>query len=273
LEVAQAAFDEKDYTLAARAARRTVNVWPYSDYAPQAQYLLARCLEARGLDEKAFKAYQTLLDRYPKIDNYGEVLTRQFAIADRFLAGQWFRIAGYIPAFPSMDKTIKLYEQVIKNGPYSEVAPHAQMNIGAAHEKKFVKDYPEAARAYERAADRYSDRPVGVDALFKAGETYHKQAKTAEYDQSVAAQAIATFSDFMTLHTGDTRGTEAQQHIDALKSEQARGSYDIARFYERKKRWRGALIYYNDVVNKDPTSRYAEDARKRIEQIQKNRQG
>ena len=58
LDVAQAAFDKKDYGTAMKAARRTVSQWPFSDYAPQAQYLLARCFEAKGQDEKAFKAYQ-----------------------------------------------------------------------------------------------------------------------------------------------------------------------------------------------------------------------
>src|ERR1044071_7749503 len=61
LEVAQAAFDKKDYSLALKAARRTVRQWPFSDpYAQQAQYLMARALEAQHEDERAFKAYQTL---------------------------------------------------------------------------------------------------------------------------------------------------------------------------------------------------------------------
>ena len=54
VEVAQAAFDRKDYSTAAKAANRTVRVWPASDYAPQAQYLLGRSLQAQGQDERAF---------------------------------------------------------------------------------------------------------------------------------------------------------------------------------------------------------------------------
>src|SRR5437773_886572 len=61
LEVAQQAFDQKNYGLAVKAARRTVRVWPLSDYAPQAQYLVGRCLEGDKKDEDAFKAYQQLL--------------------------------------------------------------------------------------------------------------------------------------------------------------------------------------------------------------------
>ena len=92
LEVAQEAFDKKDYRLAMKAARRTVNVWQFSDFAPQAQYLMGRCHEARGEDEAAFKAYQKLIERYPKVANYDEVLLRQMTIANRFLAGQWFKL-------------------------------------------------------------------------------------------------------------------------------------------------------------------------------------
>jgi outer membrane assembly lipoprotein YfiO len=267
LEVAQHAFDAKDYNTSIKSARRTVSVWPFADYAPQAQYLLGRCYEAKEQDEAAFKAYQKLIERYPKVSNYDEVILRQMAIANRYLAGQWFRAFGYVPLFPSMDKTIKLYEQIIKNGPYSEIAPQAQINIGAAYERKFVSDFPEAARAYERAADKYADRREGTDALYKVGESYFKQAKKAEYDQSVAAQSIATFTDFATLHPADKRVPEAQNKIDTLKSEQARGSYEIARYYERRHKWEGAKIYYNDVLAKDPNSPFAEESRRRIDAI------
>ena len=274
LDVAQAAFDQADYGTALKAARRTVNVWPLSDYAPQGQYLMGRCYEARGHDEKAFRSYQKLVEKYPKADNYDEVVKRQFDIANRFLAGQAFKAFGYVPLFTSMDKTIKMYDQIIKNGPYSDVAPLAQVNIGEAHERKktlFVEtpDFAEAAKAYERAADRYAEQKVGVDALYQVGLAYSRQAKRAEYDQSIASQAISTFTDFMTLHPEEPRVPEAQKLIDSLKTEQARGSLDIARFYEKRGRLEGAKIYYNEVLLKDPGSKYADIARARIDAIRK----
>src|SRR6266404_2830533 len=102
LDVAQAAFDKKAYGLALKAARRVVKVWPLSDYAPQAQYLNGRCYEAEGDDERAFKEYQQQLEKHPKTIGYEETLTRQFAIADKFLAGKWFKLWGFIPFFHSM---------------------------------------------------------------------------------------------------------------------------------------------------------------------------
>jgi len=266
LDVAEAAFAKKDYRIAFKAARRVVKRWPLSDYAPRAQYLIGRVYEAQNKDERAFKAYQALLEKYPKMDNYQEVLHRQFDICSRFLGGQWFKLWGYIPFFPSMDKTANMLEKLVKNGPYSDVAPQAQMSIGAAREKQ--KDFPKAVKAYERAADVYhDDKAVAADAQFKAGLAYNRQAKRAEYDQSVAGKAISTFSDFNSLYPEDQRVPQAQEYIKSLRTEQARGSYEIARYYEKKGRWNGALIYYNDVITKDESSQYAADARHRIERL------
>ena len=264
LDVAQAAFDKQAYSLALKAARRVVSVWPLSDYAPQAQYLAGRCLEALGREEKAFAEYQKLLEKHPKTANYDEILRRQFEIANKFLAGKWFKLWGYIPFFPSMEKTADLYAKIVKNGPYSPVAPQAQMSIGKAREKQ--KNYEAAVKAYETAADRYNDRPeIASAALFRAGLAYNKQAQTSEYDQTTAGQAINTFRDFMTLYPSDTRVPEAQKIISSLRIEQARGNFEIAKFYEKYKKWNGAMVYYNEVVVQDPNSPYAAEARQRID--------
>ena len=41
---------------------------------------------------------------------------------------------------------------------------------------------------------------------------------------------------------------QAQKTIASLKREQARGSFQTAKFYEHYKRWNGALVYYNQVL-------------------------
>ncbi len=264
IAVAQEAFDKHEYRNALKAAKRVAKVWPLSDYAGPAQYLIGRCYEARKMDERAFKEYQKALTKYPKVTNYVEIQERQYEIARRFLGGQWFKIWGYIPFFPSMDKTAKLFDQVNKNGPYNQTGENALMDVGAAREKQ--KDFAQAVRAYEHAADKYYDRPdVSADATYKAGLAWNKQAKRAEYDQSLSVNAINHFEDFRALYPQDPRGAQAAQIIAGLKTEQARGAYETARFYERYKRYQGALVYYNEVLAKDPKSEYASDARERID--------
>ncbi len=268
LEVAQQAFDAKKYGLALKAARRVVRVWPVSDYAPQAQYLVARCYEAKGRSDKAFKEYQKLVEKNPKGGDFRDVIQRQYDIANLYLGGKWFKLWGVIPAFPSMDKTADMYAAVVKNGPFSDVAPQAQLKIGTAREKQH--NYVLAVKAYELAADRYHDRPeIAAEALYRQARAYRKQAQTADYDQTTAGQAVATYTDFMTLFPNDPRANEAQKTVSALKSEQARGNYRTAKFYEKYHKWEGAMIYYNEVLLQDPSSPYATEAKQRIAELKK----
>ena len=264
LEVAEQAFSNKDYSITMHAAHRILRVWPLSDYAPRAAYLMGRCFEIDHRDEEAFNAYQEIITKYPKSGQYNEVLWRQYEIANRFLAGEWFRLWGYIPLYPSMDNTAKLYQKIVNNGPYSDVAPHAQLRIGAAREKQ--KDYAEAVKAYELAADRYHNQPtIAADAMYRTGLAWEKQADTAEYDQGAAAQAIAAYTDFMTFYPDDKRVADAQKAITKLKAEQVRGNFEIAKFYENSHKWAGAVVYYNAVLQLDPNSPLAAQARQRID--------
>jgi outer membrane protein assembly factor BamD len=266
MDVAEQAFNKGDYSTTLRAAHRVLRVWPLSDYAPDAEYFIGRCLESKGKDEAAFKAYQNIIEKYPRSSRYEDVLWRQFEIAKRFLGGELFRLWGYIPLYTSMDQTAEMFSKIVNNGPYSDVAPHAQLRIGAAREKQ--KNYADAVKAYETAADRYHDHPtIAADALFREGISYARQAATAEYDQNTAAQAIASFTDFITLFPNDQRVPRAQRAIAKLKAEQVRGNFQIARFYEQSKKWNGALVYYNEVLQLDPTSPYAAPARQRIESL------
>lgn len=264
LEVAEQSFTNKNYNIALHAARRVVRVWPLSDYAPNAEYLIGCCLEAKGRDEGAFHAYQTIIQKYPGSDHYNDVLWRQYDIANRFLGGQFFRIWGIIPLYSSMDETAKLFGEIVTNGPYSAVAPHAQLQIGTAREKQ--KNYEAAVKAYETAADRYYNQPdIAADALFREAVAYQKQAATAEYDQGTAEKAIATYTDFMTLYPDDKRVAEAQKAITSLKAVQVAGNFKIAQFYEHNKEWAGAVVYYNEVLQLNPNSPYAGLARQKIE--------
>ncbi len=66
---------------------------------------------------------------------------------------------------------------------------------------------------------------------------------------------------------------DAQKAIVTLKSLQVEGNFKIAQFYEQNKvlnseqRRDGALVYYNQVLQLDPNSPFAAQARQRIEQL------
>ncbi len=73
LDVAEQSFTNGEYNVALHAAHRVVRVWPLSDYAPRAEYLVGRCFEVKHRDEAAFNAYEAIVNKYPHSSSYDEV--------------------------------------------------------------------------------------------------------------------------------------------------------------------------------------------------------
>ena len=93
------AFTNKNYNVTLHAAHRIVRMWPLSDYAPRAEYLIGRCLEMTGKDEAAFNAYQAIIQKYPHSDTYEDVLcgnTNCQPLSGRRI----FPAVGHHPALP-----------------------------------------------------------------------------------------------------------------------------------------------------------------------------
>jgi len=57
-----------------------------------------------------------------------------------------FKLWGYIPLYHSMDKTAGMFDKIVQNGPYSDVAPRAQLSIGARAKKRRISCCGESLR-------------------------------------------------------------------------------------------------------------------------------
>jgi len=113
LDVAQAAFDKADYGLALKAARRVVRVWPLSDYAPQAQYLVGRCIEAKAMTKRRSKSiknsWKSIQDgelrggSSPPVSHFRTISCRQMVQG-----------VGIHSLFSSMERTADMFDKVVK---------------------------------------------------------------------------------------------------------------------------------------------------------------
>lgn len=264
LKIAQDLQAKKDYRSAIDAYRRVIRHWPQSFSTQDARFGLAQCLSAIGYHYQAFKEYQQLIEKHPNTPHFDTVLQRQFEIGNLFLAGERQKAWG-VRWLPSIERTIEIFEKVVKNGPYSPVAAEAQFRIGMAYEKQ--NDYLAAVHAYEKILERYPKNQLAEAAQFQIGCAYKKESQRSEYDQNAANQAIAAFNDFLLRYPGSDKASLAQQYQTALKEEQAKGLYNIGHFYEKNKEFKSALIYYNDVIEKNPNSDWATQAKDKVAKL------
>ncbi len=261
LKIAQNLEARKKYRNAIPAYRRLIAKWPFSSSTPDARMGLAECYAAIGYHYKAFQTYQELIKKHPNTPRFDDVLQREFEIANLFLAGERQKAWG-IRWFPSMERAVEVYEAVVKNGPYSPVAIEAQFRIGLVYEKE--RDYLSAVHAYEKLMERYPKHPMAEAAQFQIGWEYKKESARAEYDQNSANQAIAAFTDFIFRYPQSDKVPVAEKYRTELKQEQARGLFHIGEFYEKNHYYKSALIYYNDVIEKNPESNWATQAKVKV---------
>ncbi len=264
LALARKYQEQKAYDAAVAAYRRVISRWPTSFAAQDARLGLAESLVELGYLYKGFKEYQNLLDKHPNSPYFDTVLQRQFEIADRFLAGEKHKVWRF-KIFPALDKAAEIYSQVVKNGPYSKLGPLAQFRLGLTYEKQH--DYISAVHAYEKLLERYPNDPLAEDAQFQIGWAYKMEAGRSEYDQNNANEAISAFTDFLLKYPNSRLAPRAEELRAELKQEQSRGLFQIAEFYEKRKNYKAAIIYYNEVIEQNPRSDWANTAQRKITEL------
>jgi outer membrane protein assembly factor BamD len=255
---------EKKYEEAMEAYRGLVNTWPLSPNAAEAQFRYAAMLYKLFDFQVSFKEFQKCLEKYPDTEHFEEILKYQYDIGCLFLAGEKQKV-WKIPTLPSMDKTVEMFEKVIKNGPYSPIAPMSQLKIGFAREKQHRWD--DAVKAYQEVIRRYPKSDLADDAQFQIGYAYMCSAREADYDQTATNHAITAFEDYITKYPKCEKIEQARDNIAKLRTEQVKGFMNVAEFYDQQKRYESALVYYNKVIQAYPGTDLAKQAAVRVERI------
>ena len=261
LDIGRKFQEQKNYDPAITAYRRVIFRWPTSFSCQEARLGLAQCLTQLDFLYKAFKEYQNLIEKHPNSPHFDTALQAQYDIGCRFLNGAKHKIWRF-RIFSGYDKAVEVFEQIIKNGPFSKFGPASQFRIGLAYEKQ--KDNIAAVHAYEKLLDRYPKDPLAEDAQFQIGWAYKSEAQRAEYDQNNANQAIVAFNDFLVRYPNSAKAEQAKELRAELKQEQSKGLFTIAHFYEKNKNYRAAIIYYNDVIEQNSRSDWANQAQRKI---------
>ena len=165
-----------------------------------------------------------------------------------------------------MDRTVEMYQQIIKNAPYGTYAAEAQFKIGLAREQQ--RKFTDAVDAYQKVCvlDNYPTSTTAPNAQYQIGYAWMRATDNA-HDEGAARKAIDAFQDYLVRYPNSDKAPQAQENIQHLGQKQTQGAYNIARFYETQHDTRAAFIYYNEVVREDPNSAQAQLAKKRIQQL------
>jgi outer membrane protein assembly factor BamD len=245
--------------------RAALKKYPLAPEASTAQYRLAELLEAQGDLSRAFNAYQALLTRYPDTPNFERAVAAQVAIANKYLQGRQQKILG-VNVGNSAKRAQEMYTNILSNAPFSKYAPVAQFNLGLSYEKQSQPF--EAIKAYQKVLDTYPNSDVDDDALYQIAYVYLRIGLAQKsQDLSSLIQARNTFEDFLIEYPNSEKAPQAKENLARLGGEEADDVFRIAKFYEFSKDLKSSVIYYNDVIRRQPGTKQAELAKSRIEEL------
>ena len=246
------------------AYRALVKRYGLSVLAPKAQRKIGLILERSGDYDKAFNAYSTYLQKYPKGEDFESIVESMFKIGKLFLEGEKKKLLG-VKIASSMERAKEMFTEIVKRAPYSRWAPLAQFNLGQALEKQ--TKYPEAIAAYTAVTTRYPTDAIADDAQYQIGYVRLQEFRQGSYDQAGANKARESFDDFINRYPDSEKVPQARENTKQLEGGAARGQLEIAKFYDKTKQYRAAVIYYNDVIKASPDTAEATLAKNRIEEL------
>jgi outer membrane protein assembly factor BamD len=263
LDKAEAYEKAGDYHHAMIAYYALTRKFPRSGAAEDAQMKAADMALQAGDYDRAYALYNEYQTKYPKGNYFDQALEGMYNVGQKFLAGAPRRVLG-VKTFPSMVRAQQIFESIVKTAPFSKWAPLAQFYAGQALEKQ--RQWDEAIAAYQEVISRYPTDPTAADAQYQIGYVYLVESRTA-YDKSAADKAQEAFEDFLAKYPTSEKAAQAQDDIKTLQHKENSGAVEIAKYYDKKKDYKAAVIYYNEVIQEQPGTPEANAAQARIAQL------
>lgn len=257
-------YKKKDYDRAIDEFEKLPQAFPNSRLAAEGVYHAGLAWEAKNDLAKAADAYQRLVDRYPYSDRIKDAMNREFEIANQFASGEKMKVYG-MPLLSGQEKALEIYRHIVKNAPYGSFGDQAQFQIGEVY--KAQGEFELAQKAYQSVVDEYPSSPLVTKARYQIAQVSLEATKKSQYNEQYAERAIQEFEGFKKNFPDDQQVIEADESIKILRSKKAQNYWETAHFYERQGKFKSARIYYEQIVTTYGDTKYAEDAKKKVDEM------
>ena len=254
---------------ALREFRNLLRSYPKAKEAAEAQYYLGRVYEDLGKPYEAYKNYQKVVDKYPFSERIDEIVEIEYNIAEKFLESFlnkkssviWQEIAGreYTP--------VEILRSVVDNDPYGKYGPVSQYKIGVFLRE--IGQFSAAIVELQKVIDEHPQSEWAEAARYQIALSQADRSLKPDYDQETTRDAIQEFQDFVDEHPELDLAVDAEDQIVRLQEKEIESSFRVAEFYEKRRQFKAAKIYYQDIVDSFPRSPWASKALERLEVLRK----
>ena len=259
-------YQEGKYKEAIREFEKLVKYFPKSKYAPEAQFYIGQAYEKLGNYYRAFKAYQKIIDTYPYTSRVDEVISLEYKIGNLYFvrSNRERKLIERISFSDDNTKAIEIFQKVVENAPYGEYAPLAQFKLGLVYKR--IKDYTNAEEAFKKLITNYPTSELVDDAILQLAKVVSEKERKVDYSQEATEEAIKRLKELSAL--GELP-VEGKRVLKELQERKAQSLFETAKFYEKQKLYKSAVIYYEDIIKNYPNTSWAVKAAEKIGTLDK----
>ncbi|MBF0512105.1 MAG: outer membrane protein assembly factor BamD [Candidatus Omnitrophica bacterium] len=264
LEYAQSFRAQGNCKKAIDEYKKLIKHYPRAKEAPEAEFFIGQCLEDLGRPYDAYKAYQTVIDKYPFSERAAQIVGIEYNIANHLLENKgrskWAQVV-----MGTDDRVIEIFRTVIKDAPYGKFAALSQYKIGLFYKEKGL--YQEARDEFEKTMNDYPNSEWAKAAKFQIAMADTNRASDAQHEQKVGNVARQEFNEFVKSHPESELAPQAKAQMAVLKSREAENNFVIARYYEKAKQMKAARVYYKEIIDRYADTPWSDRAQARLKVI------
>lgn len=162
----------------------------------------------------------------------------------------------------SLEQAAKKFEEVDRQHPYSEWARKALLMSAYANYE--AKKYDDSIAAAKRYISLHPGSPDAPYAYYLVAASNFEQISDVSRDQSRTEKAIASLEEVIRKFPDTEYAAQARQKIEVARDNLAAKEIAIARYYQGKKNFIGAINRFKVVVTQYQTTRHVEEALMRL---------
>lgn len=260
IEHARSLLLDGDHRKAWRETEKFINYYEDSDLRDENQFLRGEIRMAQGKLLDAAREFQSLIANYPDTDLYDAAIDKQYEIGDRYFERGQEKMDERWAIWKKrpLRRAVEVYSMVIENQPFTAEAARAQYQVGLC--RYTTENYLEAAFDYRRVIEDYPGSDWVDEASYGLAMTYYDMALPPDYDQTPSQLAIDAINSFGNRYPQDERLASLREKEAEMRERIAQQQLQTAQFYEKRRRFESAKIYYEIVVDEYPDSDAAQTA-------------
>ena len=248
VEYARSLLIEGDLKKAIRETEKFEKFYGDTELADHNQFVRGEIRMAQDKPLAASQQFQMVVTSYPATTLYGDVIAKQYEIGDSLYDKGQAKLGKRWTMYRKrpFKQAIQVYSVVIDNQPFSDEAAEAQYKVGLCHHTR--DEYVEAAYEYRRVIEDYTSSDWVDDASYGLATCYSDASLPPSYDQEPSHLAIDAVDEFAARYPDDGRVAELKVKRVAMRDNIAQQRLQTAQFYEKRRDFEAARIYYKVVV-------------------------